>query len=129
MASTELATGVAGMRPVAAVEGTRRALGPGAAGSERGTGEVAAPGAAPAGGETRVAPLDVKDTVGRLNDMIQDLRRELRFSVDESSGRTVITVLDADTREVVRQIPPEQVLTLFERMEGARGGAIMDVEV
>jgi flagellar protein FlaG len=51
----------------------------------------------------------------------------LSFRVDESSGRTVITVLDATTREIVRQIPSEEVLALARAIETS--GALLDTRV
>jgi flagellar protein FlaG len=66
-------------------------------------------------------PQAVSDTVSRLNEAVQVVKRDLRFRVDDKSGRTIITVLDSETKEVIRQIPPEQVLTLAENIESLKG--------
>ena len=50
--------------------------------------------------------------------------RNLSFRVDQGSGRTVITVVDATTGDVIRQIPAEEVLALSRRLQAA--GAILD---
>ena len=50
--------------------------------------------------------------VSRLNEYIQNSRRDLYFSVDEGSGRVVVKVIDSETREVIRQIPSEEVIAL-----------------
>jgi len=42
---------------------------------------------------------------------------ELQFSVNEASGRTVVTVTDAQTGEVIREIPPSEQLNLAARLE------------
>ena len=34
--------------------------------------------------------------------------KDLRFKVDMNSGRSVIQVLDRDTGEIIREIPPEK---------------------
>lgn len=73
-------------------------------------------------------PADVKESVDRLNDLIQSVRRELHFSVDEDSGRTVIKVIDSKTQEIVRQIPAEEVMTLVERLAAERPSLMADVE-
>jgi flagellar protein FlaG len=52
---------------------------------------------------------------------IQTVQRSLQFSVDEGSGHTVITVLDRETQEVIRQIPPKEVLALAQRLEDVSG--------
>ncbi len=40
----------------------------------------------------------------------------LEFSMHEESGRNVIKVVEKDTGNLIRQIPPEEVLDLFVRM-------------
>ncbi len=59
-----------------------------------------------------------------LKDISQNIRtvqRSLEFTVDEISGRTVITVVDKETNEVIRQIPPKEVLALAQRLEDLSG--------
>jgi flagellar protein FlaG len=67
--------------------------------------------------------LDIERAVERLNELAKDNRRSLSFRLDEQSGRTVITVLNASTQEIVRQIPSEEVLA-FARSLGRSGGSI-----
>ena len=43
--------------------------------------------------------------------------RQLDFSVDEDSQRRVIRVLDAETGDMIRQIPSDEVLKLAERIK------------
>jgi len=44
-------------------------------------------------------------------------RPELEFKVDEQSGRTVITVYNPETEEVIRQIPPEEAIRLAQLLQ------------
>ena len=60
-----------------------------------------------------------------LSELIQSQRRSLQFSVDATSGRTVIRVLDAETKETIRQIPPEEVVKLSRWLNGS-SGALLD---
>jgi flagellar protein FlaG len=55
--------------------------------------------------------------VEKLNALVQAVRRELRFSVDEGTERLVIRVMDAVTGEEIRQIPPEEILNLMEHLQ------------
>ncbi len=41
----------------------------------------------------------------------------LEFSVDKDTGVTIIKVLDVETGEVIRQIPPEEVLAFMKEFE------------
>ena len=54
----------------------------------------------------------LKEAVTKLNDYVQNVQRNLSFSVDKDSGQTVIKVYDAQTKEVIRQLPPEETLKL-----------------
>jgi len=72
---------------------------------------VPPPASATAGSE------EVSKVVSELNEYVQSLNRELHFSVDENSGRTVITVVNPETDEIIRQIPPEEVLAMARFLE------------
>ena len=83
----------------------------------------------PAGQTLPVAELaeiavNVERAVQRLNELMSETQRSLRFQVDELSGRTVITVLDANTKEIVRQIPSPEWLEVVRRLEQA--GTLID---
>ena len=61
-------------------------------------------------------PEQLQAAVSKLNDYVQNLRRTLSFSIEESTGRTVIKVYDAETDELIRQIPPEETIKLAEQI-------------
>ena len=75
--------------------------------------EQVASGASPSEREA----LDVEKIVKDMKDYVQNVKRELEFSVDEESGRTIITVKDSETNEVIRQIPPEDLLYLVKALQ------------
>lgn len=75
-----------------------------------------------------IEPEALQSAVQDIRKQASNLQRSLEFSVDEASGRTVITVIDKATDEIIRQIPPEEALTLAERIQGA-SGALMRIEV
>ena len=57
------------------------------------------------------------ESVSELNQNVQAVNRSLEFRVDEASGRTVITVRDRKTDEVIRQIPSDQFLEISARLQ------------
>jgi flagellar protein FlaG len=63
----------------------------------------------------------LRDKVAQLNDYMQNMNRNLQFSVDDTSGDTVIKVIDSETEEVVRQIPSEEILEARHAAEKYRG--------
>ncbi len=74
---------------------------------------------APAAREGRMAPTP-KQLVAVLNHVLQDDRRDLRFRVDESSGRTIVEVVAAGSGDVIRQIPGDEILRMASMLaEGA----------
>lgn len=58
----------------------------------------------------------VEEAVSRINDYVQNQQRTIRFSIDESSGKDVVTVLDKRTEEIIRQIPREEILVVARRL-------------
>jgi flagellar protein FlaG len=59
----------------------------------------------------------LQSAVSKLNDFVQSYQRKLSFSVSAETGRTIITVYDAETDELIRQIPPEETLKLAELID------------
>lgn len=57
------------------------------------------------------------DAVVQIKDYTQSVERKLDISVDELSGRSVITVLDRETDTVIRQIPSEDILDMIHYIE------------
>jgi flagellar protein FlaG len=41
----------------------------------------------------------------------------LQFSVHDASGRTIVKVVDKETKKLIREIPPEQVLDFAVKMQ------------
>ena len=51
---------------------------------------------------------DIEELARKLNVASRSIGRDLRFEVNMDSGHSVIQVLDRETGEVIRQIPPEK---------------------
>jgi len=56
--------------------------------------------------------IEVTEAVSSINDHVQPLNRDILFSVDDGTDRTIIRVLDTETQEVIREIPAKEVLAL-----------------
>lgn len=74
-----------------------------------------------------VPVVDVREAVERLNELMGSKQRSLRFQVDEGSGHTVITVINAATKEVVRQIPSAELLAIARNLEAL--GSLIDAHI
>ncbi|MEO8444038.1 MAG: flagellar protein FlaG [Gammaproteobacteria bacterium] len=66
----------------------------------------------------------LEQAVQQIQSYLNDTQRQLQFQVDKGSGRTVVRVINPDTKELIRQIPSEEVLTLA-RSIGAQGGQVI----
>jgi flagellar protein FlaG len=62
--------------------------------------------------------VEVKQAARQLETFMESMNRYLEFRVDQDSGRTIVTVKDKSTGEVVRQIPSEEVLRLAHNLGG-----------
>ena len=54
----------------------------------------------------------VREAAKDLNDFAKSIQTNLSFSIDEGSGRSVITVTDSQTGDIIRQIPAKEVLAV-----------------
>lgn len=62
----------------------------------------------------------IEEAVTSIQNFVQNIRRDLNFSLDDSSGRVVVKVTDSVSGEVIRQLPSEEALRLAERLDEAR---------
>jgi flagellar protein FlaG len=97
-----------------------------------------APGAAPGAPVAMQAPVTVSVTpptdislsaaVEAINRALTDGGRELAFSIDEDSGRTIVRVLDSVSGELVRQFPSPEALILAERLRSGESLTSLGVD-
>ena len=62
--------------------------------------------------------------VSALNQSSQMKTQGIEFSIDEDSQRTVVKVIDQETKEVLRQIPTREALELAKTFDSAKGSLI-----
>jgi len=71
----------------------------------------------------------VEQAVTQLNDYVQTVQRNLQFTLDDDSGKTVITVTDKETSKVVRQIPDDVALRLARDLQQNEPISLFSVKV
>lgn len=52
---------------------------------------------------------------------VEPVARNLLFSIDDDSGRTIVKVVDNATKEVIRQIPSEEILSIAKALDRLKG--------
>ena len=61
------------------------------------------------------------DLLDKLQEYVQSFNTKLSFSYDKESQKPIIYVIDKETDEVIRQIPPKEMLKLISNLEQIRG--------
>lgn len=62
-----------------------------------------------------------KQAVQNLNKMVKALSPDLEFSIDEDSNRTIVKVVDQQTKEVIRQFPTKEALEIAKALDHMQG--------
>mgnify|MGYP000161766364 CR=1 FL=1 len=55
---------------------------------------------------------NIESAVAEMNEYIQSTQRDIEFYVDDALGKTIVSVLDRESQEVIRQIPDEKFLKM-----------------
>lgn len=62
------------------------------------------------------APDAVRAVAQQIEAYLRSVNRSLEFRVDADTGRTIVTVRDSETGELIRQIPGDEVLRIAQAM-------------
>ena len=58
----------------------------------------------------------IKSILNETNNKIKPARTRCEFSYHEEINRVSIKVMDVDTKEVIREIPPEETLEMLQKL-------------
>lgn len=70
---------------------------------------------------------EVTKAVNKLNDYVQNIERNLQFSIDHDSGVMVVKVIEANTEKVIRQMPNEETLRLARHLVEHNDEAVLNI--
>ena len=59
----------------------------------------------------------LSETIGTLNEKLARLNREVLFKVDKKINKNYISVIDKDSKEVIREFPPKEIRTFIARFD------------
>lgn len=68
----------------------------------------------------------VKSSLDQLNKLAKQFARDLEFTVDEDTGENVVKVIDTQSKEVIRQMPTEEMLAIAKALDKLQGLLIRD---
>ncbi len=88
----------------------------------------AEPNAAPTTTSESTPTTTTKPSTEQVQEALREIRRvvgpvaqNLQFSIDEESGKTVVKIVDSSTKEVVRQMPSEELLAIAHALDRLKG--------
>lgn len=64
---------------------------------------------------------EIEEQVEQLNGILRTFDRQLAFELHEETNRHIVRIIDVNTDDVLREIPPEEVLDLVARIEDLVG--------
>lgn len=63
----------------------------------------------------------LEQAVGKVREALQQSSSHLQIEVDPDLERVVVKILKGDSGEVIRQIPPQEVIDLAKNLSGLKG--------
>lgn len=69
----------------------------------------------------RLTAAQVEQMVQEVRQVVEPVAQNLQFSIDKGTGRTIVKVVDAQTDEVIRQIPSEELLAISKALDRLQG--------
>ncbi len=70
----------------------------------------------------------LKEGIEKLNETIQTFHEELKFEIHEESERMMTKVVNIEKNEVIKKIPPEEILDMIGRIK-EMVGLILDEKI
>ena len=74
--------------------------------------------------EARSEPVSreqLNQAIKATKDFVGPINSSLDFSVDEDTGSVVVKVIDKETKEVIRQFPSEEMLSIAKALDSIKG--------
>lgn len=64
---------------------------------------------------------EIQQAVDQIQSFTDNVAKNLKFSIDEDTGKTVVKILDSQTQEVIRQFPTEEAISIARSLDKVQG--------
>jgi flagellar protein FlaG len=64
---------------------------------------------------------DLKQAVDKVREVFQSVEPRLQFEIDPDLDRVIVKIMNGESGEVIRQIPPQEVLNLAKSFRASPG--------
>ncbi len=71
--------------------------------------------------KTAVSREELEAATKDVEEFVSGLTNDLKFSIDDDTGRQVVKIVDIKTDEVLRQIPSEEMLAIAKALDKIKG--------
>ena len=65
--------------------------------------------------------IDISEAMGRVASTAKLFNRKIRLEVDKEANMVVMKIIDSETNEVIRQVPPEELVRLSKNATDLKG--------
>ena len=66
----------------------------------------------------------IESVTRQIDSFLRSMNRSLQFRLDESTGRVIVSITDAETGEVIRQVPGDEALRIAQNLESRLSGML-----
>lgn len=63
----------------------------------------------------------VQQALDQINSFVQSSNKDVQFSLDHSSGKILVQVMDTQNNQVIRQIPSKEALAISQALDRLQG--------
>ncbi|SER24673.1 flagellar protein FlaG [Nitrosomonas sp. Nm51] len=70
--------------------------------------------------------IPIEQAAEKIKETVNNLAQNLQFSIDDDTGKTVIKVMDAQTQEIIRQIPSQEAISIARTLDKVQGLLLND---
>lgn len=88
----------------------------------------APPAAATQAAEQKPSATQLQNVVDNINKALKQSNKNLEFTVDESTKKSVVKLVDTETGDVIRQFPSEEALAISRSIERFQLGMLLKQE-
>jgi flagellar protein FlaG len=69
----------------------------------------------------KLSPEEMQEVIDVANAALKNANNSLQFQIDESLEQPIVSVVDQDSGEVIRQLPSEEIVRISRSIDSMRG--------
>jgi len=74
--------------------------------------------------QTKKSKIQPEEILDQIKSLTEDGAYSVRFEKDQKNDQMVLRLVDIESGEMIRQIPPEEIISLTETLQELRGSVV-----